>query len=69
MMEYLGKRVYSLKRISIGNIGLKDMPRGSYREVPLKVVEQMRSDCMTRKKNNDLQKVMEEKKKAALNAK
>ena len=69
MMEYLGKRVYSLKRISIGNIGLKDMPRGSYREVPLKVVEQMRADCMTRKKNNDLQKVMEEKKKAALNAK
>ena len=45
------------------------MPRGSYREVPLKVVEQMRADCMTRKKNNDLQKVMEEKRKAALNAK
>lgn len=63
MMEYFGKRVVKLKRITIGNIDLKDMPKGAYREVPSKVIEQLRAECLRKKKMYDLQKMMEEKKK------
>lgn len=54
MMEHFGRRVLSLKRTAIGTIRLKDMPRGSYKEIPPKVVDQMVSDCKKRKVKNDI---------------
>lgn len=54
MMEALGRRVLSLKRTAIGTIRLKDMPRGAYKEIPMKVVDQMIADCKKRKVQNDI---------------
>lgn len=53
IMEVFGRRVLSLKRTAIGVIRLRDMPRGAYREIPPKVVEQMVADCNRRKIQND----------------
>lgn len=63
MMEYFGKKVVKLKRITIGNIDLKEMPKGAFREVPPKVIEQLRAECLRKKKMSDYQKAKSEQTK------
>lgn len=60
MMEYFNKKVISLKRIAVGPIKLKDMPRGAYREIPLKIINEMLVDCREKKRMYELKKKMEE---------
>lgn len=63
MMEYFGKKVVKLKRITIGNIDLKEMPKGAFREIPPKVIEQLRAECLRKKKMSDYQKAKSEQTK------
>lgn len=51
-LETLGHPVTVLRRIRIGEIQLGKRTQGEVREIPLFLVEKLKSDCLLRKQNN-----------------